>query len=121
MTFLRMPLVTSSLSFFSSKSLHTMSTFVSPGILYEKSLNLILLRYDKCTKSKLEKSISRNKFSDAVDEMIYRIEKDKTKYTERKSIVKHSLGTIKRSMNFTYFLLRNSNNVKGEISLAFFS
>ncbi|MPM87178.1 hypothetical protein SDC9_134272 [bioreactor metagenome] len=76
---------------------------------------------DKCTKAKLGRTVSRNEFSDAVDEMTNRIEKDKTKYCQRKSIVEHPFGTIKRSMNFTYLLLRNLTKVKGEVSLAFFS
>ena len=52
--------------------------------------------------------------------MTSRIKKDKTKYAQRKSIVEHPLGTIKRSMNFTYLLLQNLIKVKGEVSLAFF-
>lgn len=76
---------------------------------------------DKCTKAKYGRSISRNEYSDAVDEMTDRLEKYKTKYAERKSIVEHPFGTLKRSMNFTYLLLRNLDKVKGEISLAFFS
>lgn len=58
---------------------------------------------DKCTKSKLGRTVSRNEFSDVVDEMI---ENDKTKYAQRKSIVEQLFGTLKRSINFTY-LLRN--------------
>lgn len=33
---------------------------------------------DKCTKAKLGRSIFRNEFSDVVDEMVHRIETDKT-------------------------------------------
>lgn len=76
---------------------------------------------DKCTKTKLGRTVSRNKYNDAVYEMTDRIEKDKTKYAQRKSIVEHPFGTLKRSMNFTYLLLRNLTKVKGEVSLAFFS
>ena len=60
---------------------------------------------NKCTKSKLGRTVSRNEFSDVVDEMIDMIENDKTKYAQRKSIVEQLFGTLKRSMNFTYLLL----------------
>lgn len=75
----------------------------------------------KCTKSKSGKSIFRNEFSDNIDNMVARIDNDKSKYSQRKSIVEHPFETIKRSMNFTYSLLRNLTKVKGEIRLAFFS
>lgn len=75
----------------------------------------------KCTKAKSGRSIFRNEFSDNVDNLISRVENDKNKYSQRKSIVEHPFGTIKRSMNFTYLLLRNLTKVKGEVSLAFFS
>lgn len=53
--------------------------------------------------------------------MIERVNSDKVKYSHRKSMVEHFLGTIKISMNFTYLLLRNLENMEGEISFAFFS
>ncbi|MGL6106692.1 transposase, partial [Romboutsia sp.] len=76
---------------------------------------------NKCTSSKTGRSITRDENSDVIDNMVDRINSDKTKYSQRKSIVEHPFGTLKRSMNFTYLLLRNLEKVKGEVSLAFFS
>ena len=53
--------------------------------------------------------------------MILRLETCKDKYSLRKSIFEHPFGTLKRNMNFTYLLLRNLKNVRGEISIAFFT
>jgi hypothetical protein len=36
-------------------------------------------------------------------------------------IVEHPFGTIKRSMNFYYLLLRGFRKVRGEVSIAFFT
>ncbi len=52
--------------------------------------------------------------------MILRLETCKDEYSLRKSIVEHPFRTLKRNMNFTYLLLRNLKNVRGEISIAFF-
>ena len=79
------------------------------------------LNREKCTKAKYRTVIKRDKYSDATDRMNDRIENDKTKYSQRKCIVEHPFGTLKRTMNFTYLLLRNFVKVRGEISLAFFS
>ena len=46
---------------------------------------------------------------------------DKHIYKQRRCIVEHPFGTLKRNMNFTYLLLRNFKNVRGEISIAFFT
>ena len=75
----------------------------------------------KCTKAKNGKVIRRNESSQSVENMILRLETCKDKYSLRKSIVEHPFGTLKRNMNFTYLLLRNFKNVRGEISIAFFT
>jgi len=79
------------------------------------------LNRENCTNAKNGKIIKRDQYSTAADRMIKRIEKDKTKYSQRKCIVEHPFGTLKRNMNFTYLLLRNFVKVRGEISIAFFS
>lgn len=79
------------------------------------------LNREKCTKAKDGRVIKRDRYSDSIDRMNDRIETDKTKYSQRKCIVEHPFGTLKRTMNFTYLLLRNFVKVRGEISLAFFS
>ncbi|MBS4055130.1 MAG: transposase, partial [Thermaerobacter sp.] len=42
-------------------------------------------------------------------------------YRRRQTIVEHPLGTIKRSMNGCYFLLRTIKKVRGEVALLFFA
>ncbi|WP_036944025.1 transposase, partial [Pseudobacteroides cellulosolvens] len=42
------------------------------------------------------------------------------KYKKRQMIVEHPFGTLKRVMNFEYFLLRGKKLVSGETGLAFF-
>lgn len=42
-------------------------------------------------------------------------------YRRRQMIVEHPLGTIKRSMNGYYFLLRTIKKVRGEVALLFFA
>ena len=77
------------------------------------------LNREKCTNAKNGKIIKRDQYSTATDRMIKRIEKNKTKYSQRKCIVEHPFGTLKRNMNFTYLLLRNFVKVRGEISMLF--
>ena len=40
---------------------------------------------------------------------------------QRQMIVEHPFGTLKRTMNFYYLLLRGFRKVRGEVSLAFFA
>ena len=42
---------------------------------------------------------------------------DRTKMSERKCISEHPFGTIKRTMNSSYFLLRGKKKVDGEVAL----
>jgi transposase len=48
-----------------------------------------------------------------------RIKPDKRILGQRKSIVEHPFGTIKRSMDAAYCLTRRLQNVAGEFSLTF--
>lgn len=82
---------------------------------------ILCLNREKCTKAKMGKVIKRDNYAAAIERMIDRLKKDETKYSQRKCIVEHPFGTLKRSMNFTYLLLRNFVKVRGEISIAFFS
>jgi transposase len=47
------------------------------------------------------------------------IKPDKDKYAQRKSLSEHPFGTIKRSMDSGYCLLRGKEKVRGEFSLIF--
>jgi hypothetical protein len=76
---------------------------------------------NKCTTAKNGKVLRRNKLSDVADIIINRLENNKELFKQRQNIVEHPFGTLKRTMNFSYLLLRNFQKVRGEISLAFFA
>lgn len=76
---------------------------------------------DKCTTAKNGRIITRKANEDFVDIVNSRTKENKTKYSQRQEIIEHVFGTLKRSMNFTYLLLRGFKKVTGEISIAFFS
>jgi hypothetical protein len=50
-----------------------------------------------------------------------RTKDNNAKYAQRQEITEHVFGTVKRSMNFDYLLLRGFKKVSSEISIAFFS
>ena len=76
---------------------------------------------DKCTTAKNGRIITRKSNEDFVEIVNNRTKENKAKYTKRQEIIEHVFGTLKRSMNFTYVLLRGFKKVTGEISIAFFS
>ena len=69
---------------------------------------------DKCTKNKQGRQIVRNEFEYIVEEAAERYKSETELYKLRQQIVEHPFGTIKRSLGFTYFLLRRLENVKTE-------
>lgn len=69
---------------------------------------------DKCTKNKQGRQIVRNEFEDIMEEAAERYKSETELYKLRQQIVEHPFGTIKRSLGFTYFLLRRLENVKTE-------
>lgn len=76
---------------------------------------------DKCTTSKNGRMIKRKANEDFVEIVNSRTKENKAKYSQRQEIIEHVFGTLKRSMNFTYLLLRGFKKVIGEISIAFLS
>lgn len=76
---------------------------------------------DKCTTTKKGRIINRKANEDIVEIVNKRTKENMNKYNQRKSMVEHPFGTIKRTMNFYYLLTRGFKNVRGEISMAFFS
>lgn len=76
---------------------------------------------DKCTTAKNGRIITRKSNEDFVEIVNNRTKENKAKYGKRQEIIEHVFGTLKRSMNFTYVLLRGFKKVTGEISIAFFS
>jgi transposase len=79
------------------------------------------LHKDKCTTAKLGRIIIRTENQNFVDIVDKRTKENQVKYRQRQEIVEHVFGTLKRSMNFTYLLLRGFQKVSGEVSVVFFS
>ena len=69
---------------------------------------------DKCTKNKRGRQIVRNDAEHIIEEAAERYKTEVELYKLRQQIVEHPFGTIKRSLGFTYFLLRRLENVKTE-------
>lgn len=73
---------------------------------------------NQCTNRKGNyRTISRSKYADIYEETdrIYRANTEL--YKQRQMIVEHPFGTIKRTMNGYYFLLRTRRKVCGEVAL----
>lgn len=79
-----------------------------------------------CTKCALKRKCHRNKYSrrikrwvheEVLEEMAQRVRAEPDKVKERKSLVEHPFGTIKRSMDQGYFLTRRLWGVRTETSL----
>lgn len=71
----------------------------------------------KCTKSKIGRSIQRNVSQDWIDDYKKRMSKSKDKMKERKAIVEHPFGTIKWIMGKLNFLLTGKEKVQIEFDL----
>lgn len=75
----------------------------------------------KCTTSKKGRTITRKSNQEIGELVNKRTKENKLKYNQRQAIVEHPFGTIKRTMNFYHLLTRGFKQVRGEISIAFFS
>lgn len=74
-------------------------------------------RQAKCKQHRNNRRIRRWVHQELLEEMAHRMRAEPDKVIERKSIVEHPFGTIKRSMNQGYFLTRRLCNVRTEMSL----
>jgi transposase/macrodomain Ter protein organizer (MatP/YcbG family) len=75
----------------------------------------------KCTRNKRGRRITRWVDEALLEEMEQRVRADPEKMGKRKCIVEHPFGTMKRSMDQGYFLMRRLSNVKTEMSLTVLS
>lgn len=71
----------------------------------------------KCTRDKSGRRIQRWEDERLLEEMDRRVRAEPNKIKQRKLIVEHPFGTIKRSMDQGYFLTRGLCNVRAEASL----
>lgn len=74
---------------------------------------------NECTKSKRGRRIQRGEYQKELDRAKERLDKNLDLYKQRQMIVEHPYGTIKRSLGYTYFLLRRNEKVKGESYMHF--
>lgn len=72
----------------------------------------------KCTTSKSGvRRISRTPEEPWIEEMEKRVQARPELQLQRKSVVEHPFGTMKRGLDFGYFLLKGLEKVRGEFSL----
>jgi transposase len=71
----------------------------------------------KCTRSKTGREVRRWVEEELLEDMDRRARAEPDKVKQRKSIVEHPFGTIKRSMDQGYFLTRRLSGVRTETSL----
>lgn len=71
----------------------------------------------KCHRDKLSRRVKRWVHEEVLEEMAQRVRAEPDKVKERKSLVEHPFGTMKRAMDQGYFLTRRLCNVRAEMSL----
>lgn len=71
-----------------------------------------------CTGAR-RREIERTQYQDVVDENRARVENNKALYRERKKIIEHPFGTIKRNWGYNYTLLKTKQKVNGEMAMIF--
>ena len=72
-----------------------------------------------CTLKSKYRSITRLAFDDYNDEVDAYTKANKELYKNRKCLVEHPFGTVKRALGFTYFLTKGTENVRTESLLHF--
>ena len=76
--------------------------------------------YDRELRVKMPRSEFSKEYNDeGLHTKQINIKPDKEKLRQRKSIVEHPFGTIKRGMDTTHCLLKGIDNVRGEFALTF--
>lgn len=76
----------------------------------------------KCTRSKTGRTIKLSTNQDEMKAFMKKIQSDANKsiYSQRKEIIEHPFGTLKRNWGYTYFMQRGLNKVKSEFSFMCF-
>jgi len=69
---------------------------------------------EQCTKRENGRIISRGEYEEVIEAAVKRYEENKELYKQRQMIVEHPFGTVKRTLGFTYFLMRGIENVRTE-------
>lgn len=72
-----------------------------------------------CTSNKKGRTIVRDEKQEYLIQALQRQKENMDLYNTRKIIVEHIFGTVKRTLGYTYFLLRGNEKVKGESFMHF--
>jgi transposase len=75
----------------------------------------------RCTEAQGPRRIKRLVNEEVIERMAARVAAQPDKLKQRKALVEHPFGTLKRALNHGYFLLRSLPKVKGEFSLSVFT
>ncbi len=75
---------------------------------------------DKCTINKSGRTIKDRPLQEFSREVDRRTKANMDTYHQRKQVVEHPFGTVKRAFGFSYFLTRGNENVRAESVLHFF-
>ena len=70
----------------------------------------------QCTNNKTGREIQRWEYEEILEEMKKRLRENVEKYFLRRCLSEHPFGTIKRTMNAAYVLMKGFGKVKAEIS-----
>ena len=71
----------------------------------------------RCTRNKDGRKLTRWVHEDVLDAMAQRLRQQPAVFAQRKALVEHPYGTMKRGMDQGYFLLKGLRKVRGEFSL----
>jgi transposase len=71
----------------------------------------------QCTRNKENRRITRWEYEEVLEKMAQRVQQHPELMRQRKTIVEHPFGTIKRWMEQGYFLMRGKEKVGAEMSL----
>ena len=75
---------------------------------------------EQCTSAaKGYRTVTRNEYADVLDEVDQYTMENMDTYKLRQQIVEHPFGTVKRTMDGYYFLLRTRRKVRTEAALLF--
>ena len=69
---------------------------------------------EKCTPATPYRTIVRGEYDDYSEEVDSFTKANKKLFAERKSMVEHPFGIVKRALGFTYFLTKGTENVRTE-------
>jgi hypothetical protein len=75
----------------------------------------------KCTRNKMGRVIWRWMHEEVIDDMKKRLKANPEVMDERKKVIEHTFGTLKRAFGAPYLLLKGLRKVSGEVGLLLFS